>query len=256
MRRSISISALLGATLWASSAGALVIPEHRGNEASGALVAPAGLPPLRHEVRADYGAAPRALRDADRESLIKWISSDVLAIDCNSTPNPGRFLVRRLNNREYANTIRDLLYLPADWDAAADSFTKAIDNLSRFLQHPRLHRPYYLEMVQQPEVSRRLLELHPENFMLWMTRGVARANRREWAPAAADYTKALELMPEDRPQFLRALMMLTLADLHLLAGNEEDYRELRAKIVGRTKNVPVDFDVIRTARAVGICLGD
>jgi 6-phosphofructokinase 1 len=28
------------------------------------------------------------------------------------------------------------------------------------------------------------------------------------------------------------------------------------KIVGRTRNVPVDFDVVRTARAVGICLGD
>jgi hypothetical protein len=26
--------------------------------------------------------------------------------------------------------------------------------------------------------------------------------------------------------------------------------------VGRTRNVPVDFDVVRTARAVGICLGD
>ena len=35
-------------------------------------------------------------------------------------PNPGPYCVRRLNNREYANTIRDLLYLSADWNAAAD----------------------------------------------------------------------------------------------------------------------------------------
>ena len=28
------------------------------------------------------------------------------------------------------------------------------------------------------------------------------------------------------------------------------------RIVGRTRNVPVDFDAIRTARAVGISLGD
>jgi 6-phosphofructokinase 1 len=28
------------------------------------------------------------------------------------------------------------------------------------------------------------------------------------------------------------------------------------KIVGRTRNVPLDFDVIRTARAIGIALGD
>jgi len=27
-------------------------------------------------------------------------------------------------------------------------------------------------------------------------------------------------------------------------------------VVGRTRNVPVDFDVVRTARAVGISLGD
>ncbi|MDQ3487268.1 MAG: 6-phosphofructokinase, partial [Acidobacteriota bacterium] len=28
------------------------------------------------------------------------------------------------------------------------------------------------------------------------------------------------------------------------------------KVVGRTRNVPVDFDVVRTARAMGISLGD
>jgi 6-phosphofructokinase 1 len=28
------------------------------------------------------------------------------------------------------------------------------------------------------------------------------------------------------------------------------------KVVGRTRNVPLDFDVIRTARAMGISLGD
>ena len=27
-------------------------------------------------------------------------------------------------------------------------------------------------------------------------------------------------------------------------------------IVGRTRNVPLDFDVVRTARAMGVSLGD
>ena len=59
--------------------------------------------------------------DAERELLIDWININVLGLDCaSSEPNPGRFVVRRLNNREYANTLRDLLYLPDDWDAAAD----------------------------------------------------------------------------------------------------------------------------------------
>jgi hypothetical protein len=57
--------------------------------------------------------------DAERELFVNWIQRDVLAIDC-STPNPGSFKVHRLNNREFANTIRDLLYLPELYDAAAD----------------------------------------------------------------------------------------------------------------------------------------
>jgi hypothetical protein len=64
--------------------------------------------------------APTKLSDDERALLIRWIYSDVLAVNCSGEPNPGRFMVRRLNNREYANTIRDLLYLPADWDASAD----------------------------------------------------------------------------------------------------------------------------------------
>jgi cytochrome c5 len=64
--------------------------------------------------------APTRLSDDERALLIRWIYSDVLAINCSGEPNPGRFMVRRLNNREFANTVRDLLYLPADWDASAD----------------------------------------------------------------------------------------------------------------------------------------
>jgi Protein of unknown function (DUF1592)/Protein of unknown function (DUF1588)/Protein of unknown function (DUF1585)/Protein of unknown function (DUF1587)/Protein of unknown function (DUF1595) len=58
--------------------------------------------------------------DAQRDVLIGWINRDVLALDCGTPNNPGRFAMHRLNNREYANTIRDLLYLPEDWDASAD----------------------------------------------------------------------------------------------------------------------------------------
>src|SRR5690606_31939127 len=47
-----------------------------------------------------------------------WIKNDVLTM--NGQPDPGPVIVHRLNNREYANTIRELLYLPADYNAAAD----------------------------------------------------------------------------------------------------------------------------------------
>ncbi len=55
---------------------------------------------------------------AERRLLIGWANDEMLS--ANSNPNPGPFVVHRLNNREYANTVRDLLYLPADWNAAAD----------------------------------------------------------------------------------------------------------------------------------------
>src|SRR5690349_19070800 len=56
--------------------------------------------------------------DGERKLLVDWIKNAVLTI--GGQPDPGPVIVHRLNNREYANTIRDLLYLPADYNAAAD----------------------------------------------------------------------------------------------------------------------------------------
>ena len=52
--------------------------------------------------------------DAQRELLAEWIFNNVMTLD--GKPDPGPFMVRRLNNREYANTVRDLLYLPPTFD--------------------------------------------------------------------------------------------------------------------------------------------
>ena len=68
MRRFVSIFALLTTSLVPMVATALVTPHRHGTsgplEASGALVAPPGASPLRHEVATHYGAAPRALAEA------------------------------------------------------------------------------------------------------------------------------------------------------------------------------------------------
>jgi hypothetical protein len=56
--------------------------------------------------------------DGERKLLVDWINNDVLTIA--GKPDPGPLVFHRLNNREYASTIRDLLYLPADYNAAAD----------------------------------------------------------------------------------------------------------------------------------------
>ena len=56
--------------------------------------------------------------DGERKLLVNWIRNDVLTID--GKPDPGPAVVHRLYNRDYANTLRELLYLPANYDAAAD----------------------------------------------------------------------------------------------------------------------------------------
>jgi hypothetical protein len=56
--------------------------------------------------------------EGERKLLVDWINNDVLTIA--GKPDPGPLVVHRLNNREYANTMRQLLYLPASYDASAD----------------------------------------------------------------------------------------------------------------------------------------
>jgi serine/threonine protein kinase len=119
-----------------------------------------------------------------------------------------------------------------EWNDAADMFSKAMDILSRSIRPSRQELPFYVEMVQQPDVFRRLVELRPRDFVLWWARGQLFANRREWAAAAADHAQALEILRADeqwqagglrRPA---AIVMHTLAALRQLAGDETGYREL------------------------------
>jgi len=62
--------------------------------------------------------AKRKPGESERALLLAWSAG--LANPADEKPDPGPFVIHRLNNREYANTLRDLLYLPADWNAAAD----------------------------------------------------------------------------------------------------------------------------------------
>lgn len=62
--------------------------------------------------------APDQPTNDERAVLTAWINRNLLT--ANGDPDPGPFMVHRLNNRQYANSVRDLLYLPDDYDAAAD----------------------------------------------------------------------------------------------------------------------------------------
>ena len=68
------------------------------------------MPPAKHP-RPTHGEAAR---------LLDWVDRDLLGLDCSGPPDPGRATIRRLNRAEYANTVRDLLFI--DGFKAADDF--------------------------------------------------------------------------------------------------------------------------------------
>lgn len=90
--------------------------------------------------------------EAERAQLVNWITRDMLAIDCD-VPETGRLTFHRLNNREYANTLRDLLYLPADLDLAADlpadDRGAGFDNNSATLTLSPVHIEHYLAIAEK-----------------------------------------------------------------------------------------------------------
>jgi serine/threonine protein kinase/Flp pilus assembly protein TadD len=120
------------------------------------------------------------------------------------------------------------------WDEAADSFATAIDKLPLAVRPSPQQELFYLEMIEQPEVFRRLVKLRPDQFCLWWDRGQMFANRGEWSAAAQDLTRALAVLDRNEYQRPGAYMVQSLAASLLLGGDEKSYRELRDSIL---KNV-------------------
>jgi serine/threonine protein kinase/tetratricopeptide (TPR) repeat protein len=112
------------------------------------------------------------------------------------------------------------------WDEAADSFAKAIDKLPLAMRPSVQQELFYLEMIEQPEVFRRLIELRPDQFCLWWDRGQMFANQGEWSEAAQDLTRALAILEGKEYQRPGAYVVQSLAPLRLLGGDEKGYREL------------------------------
>jgi len=89
--------------------------------------------------------------DDERKLLVNWIKNDMLTMGGN--PDPGPVIVHRLNNREYANTIRQLLYLPPDYnptaDFPADERGDGFDNNSDTLVVSPVLIEHYLDAAQK-----------------------------------------------------------------------------------------------------------
>ena len=89
--------------------------------------------------------------DGERKLLVDWIKNDMLTI--GGAPDPGPMIVHRLNNREYANTIRELLYLPPGYnptvDFPADERGDGFDNNSDTLVISPVLIEHYLDAAQK-----------------------------------------------------------------------------------------------------------
>lgn len=83
------------------------------------------------------------------ETIAQWIKFDVFEIQPDN-PDPGRVVVRRLNRREYGNTIHDLMGI--DFDAAIifppDDSGHGFDNVGDALSFSPLLMEKYLRAAQ------------------------------------------------------------------------------------------------------------
>jgi serine/threonine protein kinase/Flp pilus assembly protein TadD len=132
------------------------------------------------------------------------------------------------------------------WDEAAASFATAIDKLPLSVRPSPQRMGFFFEMNQQPEVFQRLVELRPNEYVLWWARGQSLASRRQWSPAASDMTHALKLQGEGKEyQRPGAFGLCTLAHIRLLAGDDVGYRELCAGIARNAD--PIDDPLVASA---------
>ena len=87
----------------------------------------------------------------ERKRLAAWLDDALNKLDCDGSPNPGRVTLRRLNRREYRNTIRDLVgidYEPA-MDFPGDDSGYGFDNIGDVLTMPPVLLEKYLDAAEQ-----------------------------------------------------------------------------------------------------------
>jgi hypothetical protein len=87
--------------------------------------------------------------EAQRQAFIQWIDGELTAGEANAK-NPGRVTLRRLNNEEYRNTIRDLLavdYNPSEFPQ--DETAYGFDTIAEALTLPPLLMEKYLRAADE-----------------------------------------------------------------------------------------------------------
>ncbi|HBE72485.1 MAG TPA: hypothetical protein DDW52_30500 [Planctomycetaceae bacterium] len=98
---------------------------------------------------ADYESQPT--RD-QREKIADWIDREINRVDCDVVNDPGRVTIRRLNNVEYDNTIRDLLSVDFEPSKligfASDDVGNGFDNQGDVLTLAPLQLEKYIQSAK------------------------------------------------------------------------------------------------------------
>jgi Protein of unknown function (DUF1592)/Protein of unknown function (DUF1588)/Protein of unknown function (DUF1585)/Protein of unknown function (DUF1587)/Protein of unknown function (DUF1595)/Ca-dependent carbohydrate-binding module xylan-binding len=96
----------------------------------------------------------------ERQALVDWISAALTDVDCSGSPDPGRVTLRRLNRREYRNTVRDLVgidYEPSR-EFPGDDTGYGFDNIGDVLSLPPVLMEKYLDAAE--EIASKAIDAH------------------------------------------------------------------------------------------------
>ena len=95
--------------------------------------------------------AKAKLPPGERKRLAAWLDDALNNLDCDGTPDPGRVTLRRLNRREYRNTVRDLVGIDYElaMDFPGDDSGYGFDNIGDVLTMPPVLLEKYLDAAEQ-----------------------------------------------------------------------------------------------------------
>lgn len=87
----------------------------------------------------------------ERKALVDWLAATLTDLDCSGSPDPGRVTLRRLNRREYRNTVRELVgidYEPSR-EFPGDDTGYGFDNIGDVLSLPPVLMEKYLDAAEE-----------------------------------------------------------------------------------------------------------
>ncbi len=179
---------------------------------------------------------------ASAEELMGWpkdISSAIEAVtdEISDTPDNAPLWVSRAR----LHAMRE------SWDEAAADWVKAIELSKDDSSWASRRKLATRELANDPELFRRVAESRPNDYSLWIGRGMRHAIHQQWSEAARDYARGFEMCSHDDRTILDYACVL------LLSGDTSGYQKLCDDIEARADtadDVKFVCDVARSC-AVG-----